>query len=347
MKTNILTNNPYWDQWINTGNGETLSFLYGVLAIAGILTTIAAAATTFAIKKVPMREFMHSIYIMIPAALVGGSLFGKLGTNIVWYRVFFFWEPGLSIFASLLFGSFAGYLWFSRVKYRHNISIWVYADAIIPHMFLGQAIGRWGNLFNHELLGKPIDIEKYQWLPNFIWQRLFYFYDSASGAPVDALVYRQPLFLYESFATLTAWIIIVFLVPLLFKLISKKPWKLDPLAFPTRAKPLPIDAIKVLPNYFEVIYNRKKTTKQSDMINKELLFLSKSNIWKKAYYAYEVDETVAQQFQQEINQHRENRLKALKRYNDGKAKLVESIATKQDKVTKQKLNKTEFKNLKI
>jgi phosphatidylglycerol:prolipoprotein diacylglycerol transferase len=38
-----------------------------------------------------------------------------------------------------------------------RVSIWVYADCIVPAILLGQVIGRWGNYFNQELYGSIIN----------------------------------------------------------------------------------------------------------------------------------------------------------------------------------------------
>lgn len=348
MKINFFSSNPVWDDWVNSNfsAGDSLSWMYALFAVTGIFSTIFASAMMMYKKRIPMKEFMNSIYIMLPAALVGGSIFGKLGTNITWYRIFFFWEPGLSIFTALLFGAFSGYLWFSKVKHHHHISIWVYADCIIPNILIGQAIGRWGNLFNHEILGKPIDINKFQWLPDFIWQRLFYYYDSGTGAVVKELVYRQPLFLYESMATLTCWLLIVFLVPALFKLISKKPWKLDPQAFPLRANPLEFSQIKALKTYVEITYYRKKISGENDKINSELLYLTRKNAWKKAFFVYEVDEKITQDLQNQINLHNEVRLKALKKYQAEKIKRIEKINNKKYLLKNKKITSSDFKKYK-
>gem|GEM_PF-4318047 len=48
----------------------------------GVLATISAAAASMTLKKIPIKEFMHAIYIIIPIGIIGGSIFGKAGANI-------------------------------------------------------------------------------------------------------------------------------------------------------------------------------------------------------------------------------------------------------------------------
>ena len=73
---------------------------------------------------------------------------------------------------------------------KYKISLWTYADCIIPNILLGQMIGRWGNFFNHELLGKEISDPTtgfFSWLPAFI----------RNNAKTDGSgPFREPIFLY-------------------------------------------------------------------------------------------------------------------------------------------------------
>ncbi|MDR2822979.1 MAG: prolipoprotein diacylglyceryl transferase, partial [Mycoplasmataceae bacterium] len=67
------------------------------------------------------------------------------------------------------------------------VSMWLYADAVIPAILIGQIIGRWGNYFNQELYGPIITSES---LAQFYSRWLPYLY-------VDGYGWVQPLFLYE------------------------------------------------------------------------------------------------------------------------------------------------------
>lgn len=48
----------------------------------------------------------------------------------------------MSLFGALLLGTTAGFVWFYRRSKITLISVWVYADCILPNILLGQAIGR-------------------------------------------------------------------------------------------------------------------------------------------------------------------------------------------------------------
>lgn len=84
--------------------------------------------------------------------------------------------------------------------YVRRVSMWVYADAIIPCILIGQIIGRWGNFANQELYGAVVDNPEISmsWLKKCM--PLVY-----EGMIINGQ-FRQPLFLYESF--MNFWIFI-------------------------------------------------------------------------------------------------------------------------------------------
>lgn len=111
-----------------------------------------------------------------------GDYFGE-GKNPL--EIFAFWNGGIAIFGALLGGAI-GVLIASRLT---GIRFLSFADALVPGLLLAQAIGRFGNWFNHELFGGPttlpwgLEIEPNN--PAF-----------PIGLPADTLFH--PTFLYEA-----------------------------------------------------------------------------------------------------------------------------------------------------
>jgi prolipoprotein diacylglyceryl transferase len=64
---------------------------------------------------------------------------------------FYIWQGGIAVFGSLLGGAL-GVLIGCRLT---GIRFWSFADALAPGLILAQALGRFGNYFNHELYGQP------------------------------------------------------------------------------------------------------------------------------------------------------------------------------------------------
>ncbi|AKX33728.1 prolipoprotein diacylglyceryl transferase [Spiroplasma litorale] len=322
---------------------DNLSFLYSIFILAGVILVVIASIVCLRIKKIPLKEFINGIYISIPIAVIGASFFGKLGTTGEdWkiYRLFFFWEPGLSFFGGMFFGGTAAFVWFWYKKRVTKISIWVYADCIVPNVLLGQSIGRWGNLFNHEIMGKTVsddNMNKITWLPTFIWHRLFYFRNPLTGQEYETLQFREPLFLYESIATFAFWLILVLLIPQLWKIFNKKPYKIDPYAFPCKfnKKVRWIDE-KDLISYntqIPVVYLKN---------SKGQLSLKMNWVWKKAYILYETNIQETKNLQNKITKRKEEQLKAEKNYK----KINLEIKNKIKKIKRDNNNKELIKNIK-
>lgn len=61
------------------------------------------------------------------------------------------WDGGIAIFGALIGGAL-GVLVASRLT---GIRFFSFADALVPGLLIGQAFGRLGNWFNHELFGGP------------------------------------------------------------------------------------------------------------------------------------------------------------------------------------------------
>lgn len=128
------------------------------------------------------------------------------------------WNGGLGIYGAII-GGLAGIIVFihinniqiskyanKQIKFKPNTlhptpyTLYAFLDLIIPGLALGQAIGRWGNFFNHEVFGGPTNLLwgwyiPQQFRPDF-WQNYQYFH---------------PTFAYESLWVLVGFIILLIL----------------------------------------------------------------------------------------------------------------------------------------
>jgi prolipoprotein diacylglyceryl transferase len=80
-----------------------------------------------------------------------GDYFGA-GKDIA--HVFYIWEGGIAIFGSIIGGAIGIYFGCRWTGLR----FWSFADALVPGLLLAQALGRFGNYFNHELYGQPTNL---------------------------------------------------------------------------------------------------------------------------------------------------------------------------------------------
>lgn len=69
-------------------------------------------------------------------------------------NVWAIWDGGNAIFGALIGGALGAWIGCRLAGLR----FWTFADALAPGMLLAQALGRFGNYFNHELFGQPTDL---------------------------------------------------------------------------------------------------------------------------------------------------------------------------------------------
>lgn len=191
---------------------------YGLLiAIGFILAIIAIICKLKFFYKVPIDPFYYYCLMAIPACIFGAMFWSACIGDRKWSDFFNFKNGGLAIQGGVITNIIIGLIWFQYIlkkpKYwvrdlstenkmqpvLRQVSTWVYADAIIPAVLIGQIIGRWGNYFNQEVYGQIVNNINYQtWLST----HLPFMYVQGEGQ------YHHPLFLYESVLNIVGLILI-------------------------------------------------------------------------------------------------------------------------------------------
>lgn len=69
------------------------------------------------------------------------------------WNIFKIWEGGIAIYGALIGATATAYIYCRR----HRLDTLKVFDVIVPGLFIGQIIGRWGNFFNAEVYGKETD----------------------------------------------------------------------------------------------------------------------------------------------------------------------------------------------
>lgn len=102
--------------------------------------------------------------LAVPAGVIGGRIyhvitspeqyFGQGGDPI---SALYIWKGGLGIWGAISLGLAGAYLGYRRNPRATGIEFARFADALAPALLVAQAIGRWGNWFNKELFGRPLD----------------------------------------------------------------------------------------------------------------------------------------------------------------------------------------------
>ena len=187
---------------------------YAIIALAGIIITLIAIIVQAKRRKYPIRPLEKLALIVFPLAVIGARFWYVIGnwkaTVHNFWDIFAIWNGGVAIEGAALFVTLGCVVFFWRSKYKYGISMWKYFDIIGPNVFLLQAIGRWGNFFNQEILGPVSSLSSFPLniLPSFITKHLYLASENINGH----INYRQPFFLYESIIDFSLWLILLFFI---------------------------------------------------------------------------------------------------------------------------------------
>lgn len=212
-----------WTYWNKKASGLVIHW-YGVCILAGFL-----AAYAISDHKFYQKFHKHGI---LETCLLVTFVFGILGARIGyvignwngdfssvtpfsqrvangdWLSIFAVWEGGLTILGGAIGGILAGAIYVRL--FRKYVPLTFALDAIVPTILVAQAIGRWGNFFNHEVYGQNVLLANgWGWLPKIISNMMGH-----TLAPGHIYV---PLFLIEGIANLVGFFVIAYLIPFLWR----------------------------------------------------------------------------------------------------------------------------------
>ncbi len=179
-------------------------YWYGIIMTASIFIGLIISYILI-LKKYSKNEaenFLDFIPFVIIFAIIGARIFYVFGNLDFYlnrpYEIIMINHGGLSIWGGLFFGILS-FIFFSK-KYKLN-SLKLF-DVLALTMPFCQAIGRWGNYFNQEAYGKPVN--------SFI--KLFVDLKHRNAELLSTQFYH-PAFLYESLLNLVLFflLLIIFL----------------------------------------------------------------------------------------------------------------------------------------
>lgn len=187
---------------------------YAVCILIGVLICYITVVHLF--KKDGYKQDIvdTALLIVLPAGILGARLWwvaSEYESLNHWYEAFFIWKGGLAVQGGVVLGLLAG-VWYFR-KYHKEINVLYAIDTIVPNILIAQVAGRWGNFFNQEVYGMCVDPEKMKWLPAFIREQMMG--NSLIHCPATQMA--QPLFLYESMCNFVGWILLIFVLPRVWK----------------------------------------------------------------------------------------------------------------------------------
>ena len=186
---------------------------YALCIITGIALAIWLGHTRFKIKTAQGQSVVSEVSIVaVPSGIIGGRIYHVISSPNAYFGsggapldAFKIWEGGLGIWGAISIGLLGAYLRYRSLARTMELpSFAVFADALAPGILLAQAIGRFGNWFNGELFGRPLDT----WWALEIPAR----YRPSGYSQFETF---HPTFLYEAiWCTVIAFVILKFGKPL-------------------------------------------------------------------------------------------------------------------------------------
>ena len=182
-----------------------VAFHIGPIAIHwyGIMLVIAIIAAMFLARAEAKRRgenpdhIFTGMLLVVPLGFIGARAYHVIDQ---WNEIYshdlpaIFGGAGLGIFGAVIGGAIGVFIYTKWKKL--NMLRWF--DIAAPAVILAQAIGRWGNYFNQEVYGKPIDLP---WAIYIAPENRLPGYESIS--------HYHPLFFYESMLNLIGCIMLL------------------------------------------------------------------------------------------------------------------------------------------
>ena len=158
-------------------------YIYGLIITAGFILAGLYMNKRHDLFGLTQDNILDLVILAVPCGILGARIYYILfnlsdyvGTGN-WKNIFMMRQGGLAVYGGVIGGALA-FCIYSRAKKIHFGKL---LDAGSFGLFIGQAVGRWGNFFNREAFGVITDLP---------WKM------GLKGT--TGFIYVHPAFLYES-----------------------------------------------------------------------------------------------------------------------------------------------------
>ena len=140
--------------------------IYALCIISGIAIAIWLGNKRLAAHDPSLHGVVSEVAVVaVPSGIIGGRLYHVLTSPDKYFgadgdpvSILKIWQGGLGIWGAISLGALGALFSYRRLAKSMNLpSFGVFLDAIAPGILFAQAIGRFGNWFNAELFGRPLD----------------------------------------------------------------------------------------------------------------------------------------------------------------------------------------------
>lgn len=130
--------------------------LYGLVLGIGILASLQASLWLAKERKIETRIIEGLFWWAVGGGIIGARLYHVIDKwNEIYsldpQSILYLWNGGLGIYGAIIGGVVGLWLGAKRLRIKFDRGL---LDVALFGLPLGQAIGRWGNYFNNEIVGK-------------------------------------------------------------------------------------------------------------------------------------------------------------------------------------------------
>lgn len=144
--------------------GPLTIHFYALCIILGVVAAVLIANRRYVARGGAAGVVGDVAIFAVPAGVVGGRIYHVITSNEQYFgpgkdpiTALYIWRGGLGIWGAISLGALGAFLAYRRHAKRGEVSFATFADALAPGLLIAQAIGRFGNWFNKELFGRPLD----------------------------------------------------------------------------------------------------------------------------------------------------------------------------------------------
>jgi phosphatidylglycerol:prolipoprotein diacylglycerol transferase len=188
---------------------------YSIMILSGLLAGVLLAQREAQRIKENPDHVINIAVLGAVLALIGARLYHVIDKWAFYSqnpgRIVAIWNGGIGIYGAIAGAAFGllAYVWWVNQRERKlgrrgkPVDALRWLDIGAPAFLLGQAIGRWGNYFNHELFGPPSDLP---WAIRIPTEQVLVEAPRYAGEATF-----HPLFLYESLLSLMGVLLLVYI----------------------------------------------------------------------------------------------------------------------------------------
>ena len=181
---------------------------YGIIIVSGaVLVYFISDHKLYKIYK--KHGLLDTCFLIaFPMGIIGARLWFCLVLRPDIYladpiQILYINQGGLAVQGGALLGIISGVTY--MVIFKRFVKIRECIDLVVPTILIAQAIGRWGNFFNHEVYGNVVNTADMWFIPTFIKNQMLVDFSDPTKMYI-------PLFLIESLVNIAGYFIITRLV---------------------------------------------------------------------------------------------------------------------------------------